>query len=171
MQAEPSSHGVPSWTGTSSQSPDIGLHAGSLQGAASAKQITTVAGSTMHVFFSQTRVPLHASPSSWAAQSASAMHSHVLGPGLQVPDEHRSGPVQVLPSSHGVAVSGSCWQPAAESHASDVQSSPSLQVRAAPLHAPWPSQMSASVQRSPSLQGAPFGAATLVHDPCFGSHG
>ena len=62
------------------------------------EQVTTVAGSTAHRLAWHTRVPLHRSPSSRSAQSASASHGHLLSPASHTPPAHWSPTVQVEPS-------------------------------------------------------------------------
>ncbi len=74
-------------------------------------------------------------------------------PGLQAPPAHTSPSVQVLPSSHGSVLLARV-QPSAGLQPSLVQGSPSLQSWALPgTHTPW-AQLSATVHRLASLQGA-----------------
>ena len=103
-------------------------------------------------------------------------------PAAHVPAEHVSFPVQALPSVQGAVLSG-CSHPLTASQRSSVQTSPSLQSRAAPTHDPplhvsplvqtlWSSHgpgtgvpprqtpfrhVSPTVQTLPSSQGPVFG--------------
>ncbi|MCC6620079.1 MAG: hypothetical protein IT385_02420 [Deltaproteobacteria bacterium] len=105
-------------------------------------QATTVSGSTTQRRLAQRSVPLHRSPSSKVAQSASVVHSHRLGPGSHTPAPHVSSTVHGLPSSQGLpSVAGPLEQvPLSGLQVSIVHALPSSHRRASPPHAPAPSQ-------------------------------
>jgi hypothetical protein len=85
-------------------------------------------------------------------------------PAVQVPLWQVSRPSQASLSVHEVPLATFvCAQPVAGTHESVVQTLESLQLRAVPaVHAP-PWQVSAPLQRLPSLHAVPFSTAVLLH--------
>ena len=112
-----------------------------VQGLPSSLHATTVAGLTTHAWLaeSQYKVPLHRLPSSFAAQSAEALHAQIATPPAHWPAAQVVSTVQGSLSSHtGAPGVGTFAQaPVLGSQLSAVQALASLQVVAAPLwHTP-----------------------------------
>jgi hypothetical protein len=168
-QASSLSQDAPSARGLGAQVPVEGWHWFVTQGPSSAvSQVTTLPAFTRQVPPSQNSVPLHRSPSSKSAQSASTEQPHAASAvPTHCPAVHTSPTVQALPSLHTAVLVGA-WPHSPEApQVSRVQGLPSSQSFAAPLHCP-PRQRSPAVQSSASSQ-APS-RATCTQPPRAGSH-
>ena len=83
-------------------------------------------------------------------------------PRVQVPLWQVSAPLQRLPSLHDVPLAtGAVWQPVAGLQVSVVQGLPSLQVSGVPAVQVPPWQVSAPLQRLPSVHEVPFVTAVF----------
>ena len=158
VQASPSSHAAPSFHAANWHLPLVAWHSACRHTESPlVSHVTTVLLSTSHLPFARlhTSVPLHASASSNAAQSALAWQPHVLLPPTHAPPWHWSPAVQGWPSLQA-AVLGVCWQPPTLAQASSVQGLPSSQPMAGP-----PTQ-APSLQASPKVQALPSSQPAFV---------
>src|SRR5690606_5776617 len=90
VQASPSSQAVPSGAGSVTHWPVAGSQRTASHGPPDGAQVTTLSGSTSQWPPTQDSVPLHASPSSWPAQSSAVSHGHTLVPPTQAPSSQAS---------------------------------------------------------------------------------